>query len=248
MSTTQTQSSELLGHFWIRRLHSLSGVIPLGMFLIMHLSANASVLFGGFDQNVALIHLLEEYHLLIPAEVFGIFLPLAFHIGYGLYIAQSARMNHSTYGYRENRRYSMQRITAWIATLFIVYHIWHMHWLGKPLGGGQFDPAQPTASTMATMQSHWMIGVIYAVGVSCTVYHFANGLWTFLITWGLTVGQRAQRGASMVCAGIGVVLLALGLGAVAGFSLGTAPAHDEDDLHAVQIERSAAIEPGAHGS
>ena len=236
MTTTHTQGSELLGHFWIRRLHSLSGVIPLGMFLIMHLSTNASVLIGGFDQNVKIIHLLDEYNLLIPAEIFGIFLPLAFHIGYGLYIAQTARMNHGTYGYRENRRYSMQRITAWIATLFIVYHIWHMHWLGKPLGGGQFDPEHATTSTMATMQSHWIIGVIYAVGVASTVYHFANGLWTFLITWGLTVGERAQRGASMACAGLGVVLLALGLGAVAGFSLGQPPEDGGADGHAAAAQ------------
>jgi succinate dehydrogenase / fumarate reductase, cytochrome b subunit len=31
------------------------------------------------------------------------------------------------------------------------------------------------------------------VGVLASVFHFTNGIWTFCITWGITVGQRAQR-------------------------------------------------------
>ena len=34
---------------------------------------------------------------------------------------------------------------------------------------------------------------IYVVGVLAAVFHFTNGLWTFCITWGITVGQGAQR-------------------------------------------------------
>jgi len=30
-------------------------------------------------------------------------------------------------------------------------------------------------------------------------YHFANGLWSFLVSWGITVGPRAQRVSSYVC-------------------------------------------------
>jgi succinate dehydrogenase / fumarate reductase cytochrome b subunit len=224
-------------YFWIRRLHSLSGIMPLGVFLIMHLSANASVLMGTFDDNVALIHVLEHYGLLIPAEIFGIFLPLVFHVGFGLWIARTGKRNSDVYNYGPNRRYSFQRITAWIATVFIVYHIWHMHWIGASMGGGVFDPDNATASATTAMQRHWWVSVAYAIGVLSTVFHFANGTWTALITWGITVGERSQRIAGRLCFALGLALAVLGLGAVAGFSWGS----PDDAAHDVQA--SSATHP-----
>ena len=50
------------------------------------------------------------------------------------------------------------------------------------------------------------------------VFHFANGLWTAAITWGLTVSKQAQQRWGVVCAGIGVALAAAGMTAVAGFA------------------------------
>ena len=31
------------------------------------------------------------------------------------------------------------------------------------------------------------------------VFHFTNGIWTFCITWGITVGPRAQRTLRAAC-------------------------------------------------
>ena len=207
-------------HFWIRRLHSLAGVIPLGVFLIFHLMTNASVLGGErmFDTNIGRIHALGP--LVIPLEIFGIFIPLAFHILLGIKIATTAESNTATYKYGANIRYTLQRVTGIIAALFILYHLFHMHWFGKPLsfiGGAQFDLDLPTASVAKAIQAHWVIAPIYALGVISTVYHFANGMWTFLITWGITVGRRSQRVAGGVCAVLGVMLGAVGLAAVSGF-------------------------------
>jgi succinate dehydrogenase / fumarate reductase cytochrome b subunit len=227
-------------HFWIRRLHSLSGILPLGVFLFFHLSANVSVLSGHFDESVRIIHLLDDLGLLVPVEVLFILLPLAFHAGVGLWIAQSARLNHGIYRYPENRRYSAQRITAWIATVFILYHLYHMHWVGRPLaalGGAQFDPHNATETAARAMQKAWYIPWFYAIGVASTVFHFANGLWTFLITWGVTVGQRAQRASTAVCAFIGILMGLMGLGAVAGFSF-----HDTQGAPAIEQQHAAAEE------
>jgi succinate dehydrogenase / fumarate reductase cytochrome b subunit len=207
-------------HFWIRRLHSLAGVIPLGVFLTIHLMTNASVLGGEqmFDRNVGRIHALGP--LLYPVEVIGIFIPLAFHLIVGIKIVTTARYNHRVYAYTANKRYTWQRVTGVIAALFVVFHVVHMHWLGKPLsflGGGQFDPDLPTQSAAAALQASPILPILYAAGVICTVYHFANGLWTSMITWGITVGQRAQRISGRICLAIGLGLGALGLGAVVGF-------------------------------
>ncbi len=230
-------------HFWIRRLHSLAGVIPLGLFLIFHLTVNASVWGGAevFDASVRRIHALGA--LVYPLEIFGIFIPLAFHILLGIKIATTARNNVSVYRYRANVRYALQRTSGIIAALFILYHLFHMHWFGKPLsfmGGAQFDPEDPTRTAAAAMQASWIIAPIYALGVICTVYHFANGIWTFLITWGITVGQRAQRVAGGMCAALGVMLCIVGLAAVSGFRMYEAGEHPATpDVHAMSVQEES---------
>jgi succinate dehydrogenase / fumarate reductase cytochrome b subunit len=41
--------------------------------------------------------------------------------------------------------------------------------------------------------------ILYLISVVAASYHFANGLWSFLVSWGITVGPRAQRVSSYVC-------------------------------------------------
>ncbi len=231
-------------HFWIRRLHSLMGVVPLGVFLIMHLMANASILGGAkvFNGAVEGLHALGP--LLVPIEIVGIFIPLAFHIILGIKIVTTAKNNTNVYKYGANIRYALQRVSGVIAALFILYHLYHMHWIGRPLsfmGGAQFDPHDASASAAAATQLHWIIAPIYALGVISTVYHFANGIWTFLITWGITVGQRAQRVAGGMCAALGVMLCIVGLAAVSGFRMFEV---DEQpvapDAHAMSVQAESA--------
>jgi succinate dehydrogenase / fumarate reductase cytochrome b subunit len=53
--------------------------------------------------------------------------------------------------------------------------------------------------------------------VFCACYHLANGLWTFMITWGITIGPRSQRIMGYACAALGVGLTITGIAAVYGF-------------------------------
>ena len=59
--------------------------------------------------------------------------------------------------------------------------------------------------------------IFYLVSVLALVFHFANGLWTAAITWGLTVSEPAQRRWGWVCAAVGLGLAGLGAAAVLGF-------------------------------
>lgn len=212
-------------HFLIRRLHSLSGLVPVGVFLCLHLSANASVLAGGseFQKSVERIHALGP--LLLPAEILGIFLPLAFHALVGFWIWFSAEPNAQQYPYTPNIRYTLQRVTGGIAFVFIIYHVWQMHWLGAPVGGGKFsvhdEAGNPVAAatTAAAIQSAWYVAPLYAIGVLASVYHLANGIWTSLITWGITIRKRSQQVSGYACAAFGVVLSLIGLGALGGFKM-----------------------------
>jgi len=200
--------------FLIYRLFSLSGLVPVGAFLVVHLLTNASVNAGAgvFQSRVDMIHSIGESLLPIVEWLF-IFLPMLFHATVGFVIIANGLPNVGSYPYVGNVRYTLQRATGMIAFVFIIGHIVHLHWMGKPLGGGQFDPHAATSS--AAIAIHPVLAsILYAIGVLCAVFHFANGLWTLGITWGIWTSPAAMRRANAVSVAVGVLLAAAGLGAI----------------------------------
>ncbi|MFM8414977.1 MAG: succinate dehydrogenase [Planctomycetota bacterium] len=214
--------------FLIYRLFSLAGLVPVGAFLVVHLLTNASVLGGAasFQSRVDLIHSLGP--LLIPVEVAFIFLPMMFHAAVGFLIIANGLPNVGSYPYVGNVRYTLQRATGMIAFVFIIWHIIQLHWLGAPLGGGQFDPHHATSTAAAALRPTW-VTVLYAIGILSAVFHFANGLWTLGITWGIWTSPAAMQRANALSIVVGVALAAAGLGALGG-------------MRAVDIEQARATE------
>ena len=221
-----SQQSFLARHdFLIRRLHSLSGLIPVGAYMVVHLVTNASVLEspGAFQKNVYSIHSLGS--LLPVVEWAFIFLPLLFHAIIGVIIVGGGIPNSNQYRYGPNYRYTLQRATGMIAFVFIMVHVFHMHgwfhadvWLEKvvkPLGGAQFHPFNAASSAGLALQSSLTVA-LYLIGVLSCVYHLANGLWTMGITWGVWTSPAAQSRASKVCGGFGLLLAVLSVGALFG--------------------------------
>ena len=62
-----------------------------------------------------------------------------------------------------------------------------------------------------------LAGGVYALGVLASVFHFANGLWSMGITWGVWTSPKAQRWVKLPAAAVGVLLLVVGFGALVGF-------------------------------
>ncbi len=206
--------------FLIRRLHSLSGLIPVGAYMTVHLLVNSTLINGpgAFQTNVNQIHSLGA---LLPAvEWLFIFLPLIFHAVVGLWIIQSGHSNTSQYRYLNNRRYSLQRWSGVVATVFILLHVFHLHgwfhfdaWLknvAEPLGMAQFRPYN-AASTLVKALSGIAWPVVYFIGMGACVYHLANGIWTMGITWGVWLTPKAQERANWVCGAFGLFLFAVGM-------------------------------------
>src|SRR5262249_11977686 len=77
-----------------------------------------------------------------------------------------------------------------------------------------------------------VVSLGYLIGVSLLVFHFANGLWTWAITWGLTLSKAAQKRWGYACAGLGACLMVLAWAGVIGFMT-------LDAGHAQRIERQA---------
>lgn len=206
-------------HFLLRRLHSLTGIVPIGVFLLVHLYTNSLAAWDAhaFDEHVREIHAIPY---LFVIELLFIFLPIGFHAAFGVVIAMQGRSNAAQYWWLDNWRYTLQRVTAWIALVFIVLHLAHFrfaHWIGGPeyqqtiaRGMTPFDLTQ-WGFVDGTPVATWLWVTLYSVGLVASVFHFCNGISTACISWGVTVGDRARQrvfAASMV---FGLVLLAWGL-------------------------------------
>lgn len=227
-------------HFLLRRLHSLTGVVPIGAFLAFHLLTNASIVWGlldsrkeafghagvaTFQHEVDFIHSLP---FLLILEVFGLWLPIAFHSILGVYYATTGKSNTSHYGYQANWRYTLQRVSGYVGVLFVFYHVATLRWGWTFLvPGGTKWSGEAAASTMAMVLQGGDAGLTgagvavsigYMLGVSLLVFHLANGLWTAAITWGLTISATAQRRWGYVCTMIGAGLMLLAWSAVIGFA------------------------------
>jgi succinate dehydrogenase / fumarate reductase cytochrome b subunit len=212
--------------FLLRRLHSLSGLIPVGAYMAVHLLTNASVLdsSGSFQQKVYTIHSLGR---LLPLVEWGfIFMPLLFHAIFGIVIIRGGLPNTGNYPTTSNLRYTMQRATGMVAFFFIMWHVFHMHgwfhaepWLknvAEPLNGAKFRPYNAASTAALAMQQSFLVLLLYLVGVLACVFHLANGLWTMGITWGVWISPAAQRRANYVCGAFGAALAVVGVSAALG--------------------------------
>lgn len=227
-------------YFLLRRLHSLTGVMPIGVFLLFHLTTNASIVWGMLDSREgatalergvrtfqAEVDFIHSTPFLLLVEVFGLWLPIAFHSVLGVYYARTGRPNTGAYPYQANWRYTLQRTSGYIGVLFIFYHVatlrWGWTWM---VPGGVEWKHNFAASTMAQILrggEQWtaagaVVSVAYFLCVSMLVFHLANGLWTSAITWGLTISARAQKQWGYVCAGVGAALMLAGWASVLGFA------------------------------
>jgi succinate dehydrogenase / fumarate reductase, cytochrome b subunit len=195
--------------FVSRRLHSLLGVIPIGLFLIIHLTVNHFATSGVESFNKA-ANFMESLPFVRVLEWIFIFLPLLFHAIYGLYIAFTATSNVGRLGFFRNWMYLLQRITGVITLIFLAWHVWETR-IAMALG---------TALNFQMMQnilSSPFMFVFYLVGVLSTIFHFSNGLWSFMVSWGITVSPRSQVISTYVTVIIFILLSIVGIQAMLAF-------------------------------
>lgn len=234
--------------FVIRRIHSLTGLVPIGAYLAFHLTTNASIL-DGLD---AYQYRVDQISSLGPTTIFllewpFIFLPIIFHAVIGMFIVARGERNVTRYAYAGNIRYTLQRWTGVIAFFFIFWHVFQMHgwlrfewWHGfvQRFGGAEFDPANAITAAEAIRRSIW-IQAFYVLGVLACVYHLANGVWTFGITWGLWTSPNAQRWANVLALAIGAFLAMIGIAALVGMATVKAPRSEAVPADVVSIEAPA---------
>ena len=204
--------------FVFRKLHQLTGILPLGFFLLEHFYTNSKAMSGPADFNNA-VRDLQSIPYVIFIEVGGIFVPLIYHAVYGLFITWEMRPNNVSYPYPRNWFYTIQRVTGIILFFFITFHVLNFRF-GLIPGLNEFSVAEHPNQAFDIVSGefrNWAIFAVYVVGITATVWHLANGLWLFAVDWGIVIGERAQRVAGYACIAVGLLLLAVGINAQVSF-------------------------------
>jgi succinate dehydrogenase / fumarate reductase, cytochrome b subunit len=204
--------------FLLRKLHQLTGIVPLGAFFFVHMYTNSTAMSGEkvFNEHVEGIHHLPY---LLFLEIFGIFLPLAFHSIYGVFISAEARNNVFQYGYGRNWFYWLQRATGIFLFLFLLFHILNFRFglipgLNLTPIAGNAD--QAFAIVSREFQITWVL-ILYILGVAATAWHLAYGFFLFAVDWGIIIGEKAQRFALYGSIGLAAFLFAVGTNAAVAF-------------------------------
>ena len=220
-------------HFLLRRLHSLTGIVPIGVFLIAHLVTNSSLAWGGFAlrgeheelskleggaayfyHEVEWINTGVPHLLLIEITLWA---AIAFHSILGVYYATTGKNNTQRYAYQDNKRYKWQRLSGYVGILFIFYHVATLRWQWTFLvpGGTEWNHHFSVSTLAAALRGSYdgitfagvLVSLFYFGGISLLVFHFANGMWTAAITWGITISERAQKQWGLACLGLGAGLM-----------------------------------------
>ncbi len=211
-------ATKLSTKFLLRKLHQLTGIVPLGLFFFAHMFTNAKAMNGPgpFEKAVQDLH---DIPFLLFIEIFGIFLPLVFHSVYGIIISAEARPNLINYNYGRNWFYIFQRVTGIFLFFFITFHLLHYRFGIVPgltdvaVAGNAIGSFAIVAKDLAI----WWVMLIYILGVAATAWHLAYGFWLFAVDWGIIIGERAQKYALYACMALAFGLFGVGANAAVAF-------------------------------
>jgi succinate dehydrogenase / fumarate reductase, cytochrome b subunit len=199
--------------FFLRRLHSLTGIIPVGAFLFEHILISNATAISGPDAYARQVGFLASLPLVPILECFGIWLPIAFHALYGFYIWFRGDGNTISYPWSGNWMYTLQRWTGGIAFAYILWHTYTMRFTGVDLHaypGSSFGKVQNEV-----FQTPYFL--FYVVGLIAASWHFAYGIWLFCAKWGIVSGDKARKRFLIVCLAFFFVLSGAGLASLTSF-------------------------------
>ena len=122
MSATASQPET---DYFLRKLHSLTGIIPVGAFLAGTTTGRNSYALVSRAQYDAKSLGLQTIPFRVAVEWLFIFLPMLYHGGYGIWPSCApGKSNVSAYPWVGNWLYTTQRYTGLIAFAYIGWHLY----------------------------------------------------------------------------------------------------------------------------
>ena len=203
----------------LRKLHSLTGVVPIGAFLFLHLWSTVSI--GSsravYDRQVGFLH---GGPVLGFLEVVLILLPLAYH---GLYGAiRSFQPRDEVLTYDSDLMVVLQRVSGAVVLVFIGLHVWEFRvqtWTsGLPVASYSTKLVEHLSSTQAGVP--W-IALGYLVGTAASLFHLVNGMTSFCNTWAFATNDDARRRLRLLFQFFGILFFVISAALVVQLATGT---------------------------
>ncbi len=223
-------------NYVLHKLHSLTGIVPVGYYMVQHLVLNSFTLAGPEKFN-AVIGFFEAMpkHFLLVMEVCMIWIPVLFHAVYGIFIVSRAKPNYfgSVYGWSQNLMYTFQRWSGIFLFFFLAIHVTTTTGTKYVTGSAKVIEYAAWHDKLTTAPYLWL--VLYIAGVAMASYHLAYGVWNFCIRWGITISDQAQNRVQKLSFGLFVGITLIGWGALAGFLI---PQNPTNSAGTAQVMRS----------
>lgn len=212
-AASSTQSRII--HVTSKQILTLFGLVPLGVYVFLHLGTNLYSLAGEQAFNAA-VDRSRANPAFFFLEVFGLGIPLLAHTVIGFREIRRGRPNNTRYGFLDNLRYLLQRVSAIGLALFIGAHVYKARIAPEPQflvnGHESFAGMREAFHEPITL-------TVYVLGMLGIAYHLANGLQTAATRTGLVVSEAGRKRMTTVAGAVMVLLLAMSALSITGFLL-----------------------------
>lgn len=196
--------------FTARRLFSLIGLVPLGVYVVVHLMNVSRWWAGpeGYDRIIAESH--NSWYSWIATGLLLAF--VLYHTITGLRLMFTARPAAPKPKTLAHWQYILQRVSAIGIMLFIPAHVIKAK-IGPALAGTH-ESFAGMHEAFATSPEHLLTVGVYLLGTAGVAYHLANGIWTSAVTFGIAQGPKAQRNLKIFSALFCAFLIFLAYGSI----------------------------------
>jgi succinate dehydrogenase / fumarate reductase cytochrome b subunit len=209
-------------YFFLKRLHSLLGIVPIGAFFLVHMLLNSRAAQSP-EQYQWVPDTLDQVPFIWAIELGFIILPIMFHAILGAVIVWQSEPNAymPALGWYANWAYLFQRYTGVALFVLIAGHLWQtwwQHWevkIGNALHPAQRQEFEIYALMNGIVQNPvWL--ALYVAFVLIAAYHFGNGIYNFAYKWGATTSKSSQRWAIALGLLVGLAGVCMGLASLWG--------------------------------
>ncbi len=197
-----------------QRLHSLTGVVPLGAYLVLHLFEASAAVEGrhAFDDAMSGV---GDAPITLLLEGLLVLLPLVVHAALGIHLwvkPPDTLSRHATPAFR-----TIQRASGLLVLVFLAFHLGHTFVLELGGAGGEaiYDGLRSNLGTPLYLG-------VYVIGTAAVALHLANGLPAAARRFDLIKTDGADRGVRIAAAALALVLFAASVNTMSHFAVGQA--------------------------
>src|SRR5262245_15481531 len=195
----------------LKRLQILTGVVPVGLFLLSHLATNARAI-AGPEASDRMAPAIDGIPGIAAIELVAIAVPMLVHVGLGIALGTTPQAAGDTRGYARPGLLVAQRVTGFWLVVYVVFHLFATRFSPDRQPGG----ADLFALMAGTLRHPGMLA-FHVTGVLAAAFHFGNGLVALAGPWGVDAGPRGRALAGRLGVASFVVLSLVGIHALLAF-------------------------------